>query len=81
MIFGVCKTGCYLVKKKENHEFITENTIINVNEGAFELRAKEFICESFVKHVNELYGTSVIELKLKSHEKECGSERDKKLCR
>ena len=47
----------------ENNTFLTEYTKININEKAFEARAKEFICESFVNYVNELYGTSVIELK------------------
>lgn len=44
-------------------KFITKNTKININEEVFKIKAKEVICELFVDYVNNVYGTSVVELR------------------
>lgn len=48
---------------KERNKFITEDTKINIDESAFEARAKELVCELFVEYVNNSYQSTVLELK------------------
>ncbi len=47
----------------DDNKFITEDTIVNIDESIFEQEAKKLIVELFVDYVNSLHKTSVIELK------------------
>ncbi|MCM2531723.1 hypothetical protein NDK43_04020 [Neobacillus pocheonensis] len=49
---------------KERRKFITERTIINIDEEYFKELAEELICELFVDYVNDKYGRTVIEKKV-----------------
>jgi hypothetical protein len=51
--------------KKERKSFITENTIINIDEEAFKINAQQLLCEMFVEYVNKKYGYPVLELRIK----------------
>jgi hypothetical protein len=48
---------------RERKKFITEETVINIDEDVFKLKAEELICELFVDYVNNLYDSAVLELK------------------
>jgi hypothetical protein len=50
------------LKKKS---FITEDTVINIDEDVFKLKAEELLCELFVDYVNNLHGKTVIELRIR----------------
>ncbi|MFD0827596.1 hypothetical protein ACT8ZR_18370 [Neobacillus sp. M.A.Huq-85] len=48
---------------KKRKSFITEDTIINIDEEIFIIKAEELICELFVDYVNGKYGRTVLELR------------------
>ncbi|MFS0776102.1 hypothetical protein ABC255_08860 [Neobacillus sp. 3P2-tot-E-2] len=48
---------------KERKSFITEETIINIDEDVFKVVAQQLLCELFVEYVNNKYGKIVIELR------------------
>lgn len=50
-------------RMKKDHKFITEDTEIVIDEEWFAIIAEELMSELFLEYVNNLYGTSVIELK------------------
>lgn len=49
---------------KERKSFITEDTVINIDEEAFRINAENLICELFIEFVNEKYGYVVVERKI-----------------
>jgi hypothetical protein len=51
------------LKIKKRKKYITEATVINIDEEVFNVKAKELICELFVEYVNKHYGNPVVELK------------------
>jgi hypothetical protein len=51
--------------KKEKKSFITEDTVIDINEEVFKIKAEELMYELFVDYVNKKYGYTVLELKIK----------------
>jgi hypothetical protein len=48
---------------KARRNFITEETIINIDEDVFKIKAQELYWELFVDYVNNKYGYTVIELR------------------
>ncbi|MBT2736187.1 hypothetical protein [Bacillus sp. ISL-7] len=50
---------------KRSKKFITEDTIINIDEDVFKIKAQKLYWELFVDYVNNKYGYTVLELKIK----------------
>ena len=50
---------------KTRKRLITEDTVIEINEEVFKIKAEELLCELFVDYVNKKYGYTVLELKIK----------------
>jgi hypothetical protein len=48
---------------KERKKLVTADTVINVDEDVFKIKAEELICELFVDYVNNLHQSTVLELK------------------
>lgn len=52
----------YIMDKKP--KYVTSKTKINCNEEAIKERVQFFMAKKFVEHVNSLYKTPVVELKI-----------------
>jgi hypothetical protein len=48
---------------KERKKLVTVDTVINVDEDVFKIKAQELICELFVDYVNNLHQSAILELK------------------
>lgn len=48
---------------RERKNYITEDTMITIDEEIFKILAQELVNELFVEYVNEKYGYAVLELK------------------
>jgi hypothetical protein len=51
------------MKYKNRRKLVTEETVINIDEEVFQLKAEELYTEMFVDYVNKILGRVVLELK------------------
>ncbi|MEY2196880.1 hypothetical protein AB7942_29845 [Neobacillus sp. BF23-41] len=48
---------------KKRKRYITEETMINIDEDVFKIKSEELICALFIDYVNDKHGKIVIELR------------------
>lgn len=48
----------------ERRKLVTEDTVINIDETVFKLKAEELMCEMFIGFVNDKFNSPVLEIKL-----------------